>query len=775
MAKKINVVDSLPIPPKNTPQAPKFEVGEFLKAIGKSDVPQTVEEANEMLRAEQALAEESARASKPFKLGDILDKTELQRAVPTVEGVAPAIDPKKRLVEEYVQSISIDPKGRGQQLNEVLSKPHVEDLINHISVDPSKVNKGVTRPIDPNFLPVPTQSEAGFQTVGEPVGGNVAKIPETKALTVVPGQVARTRGVNAVPDSMFGEVVGTNATGELPASMFGDVAGEVNTAKKVPTLMEDIAKYGSKAVEDFKFANPKTAELIAKLAGPVATVAKPVAKVAGKVAFPIAAADMMKTAYDDAPGIMSFLTDHPVQTMTDLAAKNLPTKPFRSYSHRMLNDGVDVDETARAMPIEDRGMADSLQARSHVPVLPAMLPSNSPATPPSNRAPSSEGGNKPDKSNTPDKEDKSGNGKGGNKPPKTDIDSGLGKIIAQTQKNTQNGYGDGLDDAALKAAQEQAAHDMGMSMFGKGLNNIIAGATKGFKTYDDVYNDMQKNSQQGVQDILTRRKAKDDSRKFELEQRLEDPNSPESSLTREMLRKANVNVPNDVSAGALKRAGIDVDSVLNRALQREQIASNRELARQDKFNKELEKKQERELALAVPGFERTGKILPKPEEAVKFRSSVDTVNQLQQKLTRMKQLVGENGSFEFFGPAGQEMQSLATEIQLLSKNKDAYDLGVLTGPDLSLLQKITADPDSLKSLFTRNKTRNAQIDSQLKSIQLRLDSKAKSLGYRKEGSSSSSGDEPSEFVTVLDPKGTPRKIPKNKLQAALKAGGKLVE
>jgi hypothetical protein len=170
--------------------------------------------------------------------------------------------------------------------------------------------------------------------------------------------------------------------------------------------------------------------------------------------------------------------------------------------------------------------------------------------------------------------------------------------------------------------------------------------------------------------------------------------------------------------------------------------------RQDRLDAKAEKRQDREETLAVPGYERTGEVLQRPEEAQKMRNAVSSAEQLQSKLQRLRDLVGGNkekgvnavGSFEWGGTAGQEMESLATEIQLLSKNEDMYQLGVLTGPDMGLLQKITADPSSLSSMFTRDSTRLKQIDTQLKSVKDKLASTAKSRGYRPADKASSHTD-----------------------------------
>lgn len=188
------------------------------------------------------------------------------------------------------------------------------------------------------------------------------------------------------------------------------------------------------------------------------------------------------------------------------------------------------------------------------------------------------------------------------------------------------------------------------------------------------------------------------------------------------------------------------------------------VGRQDKLDAKAEKLQDREDQLAVPGFKRTGEVLPRTEEAQKFRKATSVSEQLSSKLNRLKQLVKEKGSYEFGGTGGTEMESLATEIQLLGKSPELYELGVLAGPDLSLLEKITADPASMNSLFTRDSSRLKQIDTQLKSISQKLDSTAKSLGYKKQGTGEI------EMLDMVDSKGGKYKVPANQKGEAISSG-----
>lgn len=194
----------------------------------------------------------------------------------------------------------------------------------------------------------------------------------------------------------------------------------------------------------------------------------------------------------------------------------------------------------------------------------------------------------------------------------------------------------------------------------------------------------------------------------------------------EKLELARVKGEEDAKMKAEQRTWLEGQN----ALQRASIEGERTLKRAEKEDEKNEKRKEKELQLAVPGYERTGEVLPKPEEAAKLRVAVANAEQLTNKLSRLKDLVTKYGSYEYGGEGGQEMETLATEIQLLSKNPEMYNLGVLTGPDLSLLNKITADPTSTSSMFTRDSTRQKQIQTQLNSILGKLSAVTKASGYK---------------------------------------------
>jgi hypothetical protein len=217
------------------------------------------------------------------------------------------------------------------------------------------------------------------------------------------------------------------------------------------------------------------------------------------------------------------------------------------------------------------------------------------------------------------------------------------------------------------------------------------------------------------------------------DQEKNDPNSGVSQAYRKAMERFGIKIQGNPSAATIEKVAPWIVKAHEGEENREARKAAMALALEGKKEARDAKKEEKELQLAVPGFERTGEVMPKPEEAVKFRKATATADQLKTKLKRLRDLVTKEGSFGMFGNDAAEMQSLATEVQLLAKSPEMYELGVLTGPDMSLLEKITADPSGMSSLFTRDKTRLKQIDTQLSSVDQKLGSISKSLGYKQVG------------------------------------------
>lgn len=301
------------------------------------------------------------------------------------------------------------------------------------------------------------------------------------------------------------------------------------------------------------------------------------------------------------------------------------------------------------------------------------------------------------------------------------------------QEQSQLGFGDKASAAIAALGAGFSGKDPGSAGMG------VLNARKADKR--QALDDFDKGRANKLQENALGREAEKYGRDEETRMRESDPNSAESKFAQEAAKR--MGYKGDLSqVTATKFKGFSPvlekmyqveQSRLNRMDQRDFQRSLLDDRKDTKQREAEEKKNEKDLRLAVPGYERTGEVLPKEEEAMKFRKATAVSEQLASKLNQMKDLVKKYGSYEYGGEGGTEMDSLATEIQLLGKSPELYELGVLTGPDLNLLQKITASPSSMDSLFTRDSSRQTQIDSQIKSIQNKLGSTAKSMGYRQAG------------------------------------------
>lgn len=127
-------------------------------------------------------------------------------------------------------------------------------------------------------------------------------------------------------------------------------------------------------------------------------------------------------------------------------------------------------------------------------------------------------------------------------------------------KKATDPYGEDLNDAALKAAQD---HKTKMNMWtniGRGTNQMLGGATN-TKVSNDVMDAVDKDGDQFEKDILTRRGGKDKETerqskliKLELEQEKGDANSFVSKTYREIAQKLKpgLNIPEGVTANQLE-------------------------------------------------------------------------------------------------------------------------------------------------------------------------------------------------------------------------------
>lgn len=132
----------------------------------------------------------------------------------------------------------------------------------------------------------------------------------------------------------------------------------------------------------------------------------------------------------------------------------------------------------------------------------------------------------------------------------------------------------------------------------------------------------------------------------------------------------------------------------------------------------------------IGGWKLSEGATPTADDAKKFKSGVSAARTLLENLNEYQNLVARKGS-EFSGKDAQRMESLARDIQLSAKNEDLYGLGVLTGPDLQLLEEIIQAPtgfwDQLNPFAGSKAVNKAQQFREM--LNTRIGAKAKTFGF----------------------------------------------
>jgi hypothetical protein len=175
-----------------------------------------------------------------------------------------------------------------------------------------------------------------------------------------------------------------------------------------------------------------------------------------------------------------------------------------------------------------------------------------------------------------------------------------------------------------------------------------------------------------------------------------------------------------------------------KALQAERsVARNdREQARADVREDRQYKRQEelklRELETNIPGYEKTGEAAIKASDAEKLRKAAATQETIDAQLNELRDLQSKYGNFET-GPNGERMLALSSSIQL--KLKELENLGVLNGPDLSILQKQIPDVGGWSGLNPTNRNDNtaAKLEQAQKMIRGMTEKTLEKSGFRKAG------------------------------------------
>jgi hypothetical protein len=161
-------------------------------------------------------------------------------------------------------------------------------------------------------------------------------------------------------------------------------------------------------------------------------------------------------------------------------------------------------------------------------------------------------------------------------------------------------YGDDLSDDALSQAQGAKNQKEMIAMLSRGLQQVVGGLSRGAAKADTESADiMFKNAGSGVQDILTRRDAKQKAIETGIKasdlqnaEKLRDPGSAVSEAYRNMALQLNPKLAGMAGFDSMNAAGIKelipmIDASIRAELVKEQRESNRQSKQEDRITKEL--------------------------------------------------------------------------------------------------------------------------------------------------------------------------------------------
>lgn len=190
-------------------------------------------------------------------------------------------------------------------------------------------------------------------------------------------------------------------------------------------------------------------------------------------------------------------------------------------------------------------------------------------------------------------------------------------------------------------------------------------------------------------------------------------------------------------------------------------AEAKEAAKKDKRDREDRK-------LAVPGWQLTGEVIPSQLEARDARGAVDINGQMTQGINQLMDMGKKYGMKAIPDAEKGAVLSLVRDLQLSSKGKALYELGVLTGPDMALLEDVLPNPTdpSFKGLSGSNM---AALKQTLQNANRRLEHKLESMGYKRGTAKPNAAPATSEVVTLkLKEDGSTKKTTRAAAEAWLK-------
>lgn len=144
----------------------------------------------------------------------------------------------------------------------------------------------------------------------------------------------------------------------------------------------------------------------------------------------------------------------------------------------------------------------------------------------------------------------------------------------------------------------------------------------------------------------------------------------------------------------------------------------------------------------VDGWSLSPDARPSDKETADFRQATAQFGSMKESVEALRALYRQYGTEALPTEARARMGAIARDLQLAAKSPSAYALGVLTGPDLALLEELVPNPASAKANaldFIGSDQTLAKLEQFLTQGESRLRNTARSMGYRQKTSGRSTG------------------------------------
>lgn len=107
---------------------------------------------------------------------------------------------------------------------------------------------------------------------------------------------------------------------------------------------------------------------------------------------------------------------------------------------------------------------------------------------------------------------------------------------------------------------------------------------------------------------------------------------------------------------------------------------------------------------------------------------IQKVKPMGDTIRKLKSTMSSIDNLSMFNPSDRgALEAIMTDLQLTLKDEENYKLGVLTGPDMELLQKVTGDPTSFNAIT--NLSTKSRLKQALKNVQEKMNNKVKNYGF----------------------------------------------